>query len=202
MPSDTTRTRLLASAEKILVEQGVNALSVRKVGDGAGQNPALVTYHFKSLFNLLDELCTLNSEPMLKAWEVIHPGCGLAADDILRKWLEPMLMPAAFTPEGRALAVLDGLAAHGEPALRERVMASMTGFSQRLRETLAPFLPHLTDDEIRARVRFISGAALGPPPRTKTAPLAGSAVRLDDMQYLLPFAQAALGLPQDGPARA
>ncbi|MBO9518726.1 MAG: TetR/AcrR family transcriptional regulator [Porphyrobacter sp.] len=194
MATDSTRTRLLAAAEKILVEQGVNALSVRRVGDGAGQNPALVTYHFKSLFNLLDELCSINLEPMLEAWTGIGPGRGLTADEVLRQWLAPMLRPAAFTPNGRALAVLDGLAAHGEPALRERVLRSMEEFSLRLRGALAPSLPHLTDDEIRARVRFISGAALGPPPRTNTAPLAGS-VRLDDMHFLLPFARAALSLP-------
>lgn len=202
MATDSTRTRLLAAAEKILVEQGVNALSVRKVGDEAGQNPALVTYHFKSLFNLLDELCARNLEPMLGAWEAIGPECGLTVDEVLRQWLAPMLAPAAFTPEGRALAVLDGLAAHGEPALRARVLRSMEEFSLRLRAALAPSLPHLADDELRARVRFISGAVLGPPPRTSTAPQTTGALRLDDMHYLLPFARAALSLPPGEQSRS
>lgn len=193
--TDSTRTRLLAAAERILVEQGVNALSVRRVGEGAGQNPALVTYHFKSLYNLLDELCGINLEPMLDAWSGIRTDRGLTTDEVLVQWLEPLLRPAAFTPNGRALAVLDGLAAHGEAALKERVLRSMEEFSLRLRAALAPSLPHLSDDEIRARVRFISGAALGPPPRSNTTPLGKGAIRLDDMSYLLPFARAALSLP-------
>jgi hypothetical protein len=37
----STRTALLAAAEAMLVEQGVNALSVRRVGEAAGLNPTL-----------------------------------------------------------------------------------------------------------------------------------------------------------------
>lgn len=192
--ADSTRGRLLAAAEKILVEQGVNALSVRRVGDAAGLNPTLVTYHFKGILNLLDELATLNLQPMLADWAVIQPGAASDARTVLNQWLQPMLRPSAFTPGGRALSVLDEVAAHGESALRDRVIGVMGDFSLRLRQTLAPFLPHLSDGELRARVRFISGSALGPPPRSYTvAPREGD-WRLDDMHYLLPFACAALGV--------
>lgn len=196
MSRDNTRTRLLAATEKILVERGVNALSVRRVGEGAGQNPALVTYYFKGIGNLLDELCTLNLEPMLGAWRAIEPGRGLGIEDVLHLWLEPMLAPAAFTPGGRALTVLDEIAAHGEAALRERVLGAMQAFTRRLRATLAPLLPHLSERELRARTRFISGAALGPPPRTYASQPTEEGMGPDEIRYLLPFAWAALELPR------
>lgn len=191
---ETTRTRLLAAAEAILVEQGVNALSVRRVGDRAGLNPTLVTYHFKSILNLLDELCSLNLDPMLVEWRRIDPGdsADLTLEDILRCWLTPMLGPAAFTPGGRALIVLDEIAAHGELALRTRVLGAMEEFSARLRSALAPLLPNLTEHELRARLRFISGSALGPPPRAYRSPPSDGSKPLDDLAYLLPFARAAL----------
>jgi AcrR family transcriptional regulator len=40
---DATRTRLLEAAERILIEQGVHALTVRRVGAVSGLNGTLVT---------------------------------------------------------------------------------------------------------------------------------------------------------------
>ena len=191
----STRANLLAATERILVEQGVNALSVRRIGDAAGLNPTLVTYHFKSLLGLLDELCTLNLEPILRGWRAIDPRCAGVheLDEVLRLWLSPMLHRAAFTPSGRALAVLDEIAAHGEPALRARVLGEMEAFSLRLRAVLAPLLPGLSSHELRARLRFVAGAALGPPPRTSSPTPTDGNKALDELTYLLPFARAALG---------
>lgn len=191
----STRTKLLAAAEKILVEQGVNSLSVRKIGDAAGLNPTLVTYHFKSIFNLLDALCTLNLDPIMDGWRSI--GAAGRADapleELLRQWIAPMFSPAAFTAGGRALIVLDELVAHGEPELRDKVLESMRGFSMRLQDVLAPLVPHLDQDELRARVRFISGAALGPPPRTYRDDYGVSGKAGEDVERMLRFAVAALG---------
>ncbi|GAA0271214.1 hypothetical protein GCM10009127_09230 [Alteraurantiacibacter aestuarii] len=189
-----TQTRLLAAAEKILVEKGLTGLSVRKVGEQAGVNATLVTYHFKSISNLLEELCQINLDPILARWSQIG-GAGNASqdfDDILEIWLEALLLPSAITAEGRALVVLDEIIAHGEGSLRQSVLEPMEQFSERLRSALAPFCPHLHQDELRARVRFISGAALGPPPRGDGSPLAGVGNPLDDLDCLLNFARAAL----------
>lgn len=185
----STRIRLLAAAERILVEQGVNALSVRRIGDRAGLNPTLVTYHFKSILKLLDELCSLNLDPILAEWRKIDPErmAGRTLDELLHAWLEPMLHPAAFTPGGRALIVLDEIASHGEPALQAKVLGAMDEFVPRLLATMAPLVPQLPEDALRARLRFISAAVLGPPPRIHSG---GSG--LDELGYLVPFARAAL----------
>ncbi len=186
-----TRTKLLAAAEGILVERGITGLSVRKVGEAAGVNPTLVTYHFKSIANLLDELCQLNLRPIMQGWEAVE--AGKPFEEKLRCWLEPMLAPAAFTPGGRALVVLDEIAAHGEGELRQQVLSEMEQFSLRLRRLLAADCPHLDDTELRARLRFISAALIGPPPRSHGAPmLGGTGKALDDIEFLMRFAKAAL----------
>lgn len=192
----TTSERLLAAAEHILVERGVTGLSVRKVGDLAGVNPTLVTYHFKTIENLLTVLTRRNLDPILADWQAIGPGMDL--DTILRSWLLPMQRPACFTPEGRALVVLDEIAAHGVGPPRQLVISAMVAFSTRLREALQPHCADLDTGELRARLRFISGAALGPPPRTHGAPQLPDGKALDDPDFLLAFAKAALagqGMP-------
>lgn len=185
-----TGDRLLAAAEQILVERGVTGISVRKVGDVAGVNPTLVTYHFKTIENLLVELAHRNLDPILADWQAIAPGMTL--EELLRAWLGPMQRRACFTPDGRALWVLDELAAHGVGAPRHLVNAAMADFSLTLREAVQPHCPHLAPEELRARLRFIAGAALGPPPREHRGPRLAGGKALDDLAYLLAFARAAL----------
>ncbi|MFC3098670.1 TetR/AcrR family transcriptional regulator [Alteraurantiacibacter palmitatis] len=185
-----TREKLLAAAERIVVERGLTGLSVRRVGEAAGMNPTLVTYHFKGVGGLLDELCRCNLDPVLADWQAVRAGDPL--DTVLEAWLRPMQRPAAFTPDGRALVVLDEIAAHGTGALRQQVLAAMEQFIRNLREALAPHCPHLSPEELRARLRFISGAVLGPPPRSHGAPVLDDGRALDDLVFLLRFARAAL----------
>ncbi|HWW63380.1 MAG TPA: helix-turn-helix domain-containing protein [Sphingomonadaceae bacterium] len=193
--SEETRTRLLKAAESILIEQGVHALTVRRIGAVSGLNSALITYHFGSMAGLLAELCRLNLEPMIAAWERLGPGDGAVAGDfdtLLDIWLRPLMHPAAFTPNGRALIVLDEIAAHGDPALSDHLLKTMVATSIRVGEVLRPHVSHLARNEFRARLRFISGAALGPPPRKRTPVSAGGEEPLDSLTHLLAFARAAL----------
>lgn len=184
---DDTRARLLAAAERILFEQGMHALTVRKVGAVSGLNCTLVTYHFGSVAGLLAELSRCNLDPMLADWaELPRPGASL--DAVLSAWLSPLLRPAAFHADARALLVLDEIAAHGAPELSGPVMAAMIEISDRVRSLVAPLLPALDELTLRARLRFIAGAALGPPPRLPS-PQAASMTGLEQLQA---FAHAAL----------
>ncbi|WAL69445.1 helix-turn-helix domain containing protein [Amycolatopsis cynarae] len=46
--SESTRARLLTVAERLLLESGYDAVSVRAINTAAGMNPAAVHYHFGS----------------------------------------------------------------------------------------------------------------------------------------------------------
>lgn len=50
-----TRTRLLDATAGLLADEGIAALSARRIGARAGVNPALIYYHFGSLDELLAE---------------------------------------------------------------------------------------------------------------------------------------------------
>ncbi|TIX50686.1 hypothetical protein E5222_10575 [Alteraurantiacibacter aquimixticola] len=169
----------------------MTALSVRKVGEVAGLNPTLVTYHFGSIGRLLEELCQSNLDILQSGWDGLEEQDNL--DDILRTWLEPMFLPAAFTSEGRALLVLDEIGAHGEGALRQIVLDTTLALAHRLVALVKPYCPHLEEVEVIARLRLIAGAVLGPPPRNRGEPLMQDGTSLVDMRFVLPFARAALG---------
>lgn len=191
--SEDTRTRLLKAAENILICEGAHALTVRRVGAVSGLNPTLVTYHCGTVAGLLGGLCRLNLEPMMDGWAALSgEPTPSSLGDTLRIWLGPLLQPAAFTPGGRALVVLDEIAAHGDPELSARLLEAMVAISARVHAALLPILPHLDARELRARLRFLAGAALGPPPRARSTDAALGEEPLDSLRYLCAFAEAAL----------
>lgn len=193
--SADTRTGLLEAAERILIEDGVHALTVRRVGTVSGLNSTLITYHFGTVAGLLAELCRLNLEPMLREWVALEGRNvkGLSLEQILEAWLRPLVRPSAFTPGGRSIVVFDEIASHGDPALSEHLLTVMLGINARVQAALRPFAPHLGPEELRARVRFISAAALGPPPRARISDgLSKDGQPLDELFYLVLFAKSAL----------
>ncbi|RSM75757.1 TetR family transcriptional regulator [Amycolatopsis sp. WAC 01375] len=66
MPSTdvTTRERLLTVAERMLLESGYDAVSVRAINSAAGMNPAAVHYHFGSKDALIAALLEARLAPM------------------------------------------------------------------------------------------------------------------------------------------
>lgn len=191
-----TRTRLLEAAERVLIEEGVMALTMRRVGDVSGLNPTLITYHFGTVAMLLANLRDHNMGPMLESWACLEEPVPTGADPLdtlLERWLTPLLAPACFNPSGRALVVLDEIAAHGESETATRLVDTMAGVADRFAGILAPHLPGLGAAELRWRLRFISGAALGPPPRARLGPdERDPAMSEQALAALLRFARAAL----------
>lgn len=190
-----TRTKLLAAAERIILESGLTGVSVRKVGDRAGVNPTLVTYHFGGIGELLEELCQLNIAVIVEGWAPIASFDGRAPDiaSVMQAWISPLQLPAACTGDGRALVVLDEIAARDGAALKEMVVEEMGSMAFRVRDLLMPLCPHLDPDEVRARIRLIAAAALGPAPRNIPVPELSSGLPMDHISYLVRFACAALG---------
>lgn len=191
-----TRSRLLQAAERILIEDGVRGLTTRRVGDLAGLNPTLITYHFGTVAALLGQLLDDNLAPMLRDLARIGdpvPASEDMLDTKIRRWLAPFLAPAAYNPRGRMLVVLDEIAAHGEAEVSARLMTLMGEVADNVIAQLQPLLPDLAPEELRTRMRFIGGAALGPPPRSRLSldqddPKMGDAA----LDALVRFARAGL----------
>ncbi len=166
---DDTRTAFLRAAERILIVDGLNALSSRRIGAASGQNATLITYHFGGMDNLLAELCRLNLGPMIEEWRPLDaplPEGQPALDSLLIHWLRPLWRPAAFNTEERALVVLDEIASHASDEVRAPVLKNMVTINDKVLDICAGLLPNLKRSTLRMRLRLIGAMTMGNAPRS------------------------------------
>jgi AcrR family transcriptional regulator len=97
MPSDQTRTAILAAAERLYAERGFGDVTLRDIVAAADVNLAAVNYHFGSKDELIAELfvtrsLATNRERLAELKAAEDAGGGRAAvEDILRALVGPTL---------------------------------------------------------------------------------------------------------------
>lgn len=101
----STRSRLLAAAERLLLESGYDRLSVRAVNAAAGMNPAAVHYHFGSKETLVaalleERLGPLWERPLAELDERRGAGEPPSVGELVDVVLEP-LVALSSDPVGR-----------------------------------------------------------------------------------------------------
>ena len=167
--AEDTRTALLRAAESILIIEGLNALTSRRIGAVSGQNATLITYHFGGVEGLLAELCRLNLGPMVSEWKMLDeplPAGELALDYLLVYWLRPLWRPASLNPDERALVVLDEIASHATDEVRAPVIKNIVTINDKVLLLCERILPHLKRSTLRMRLRMIGAMTLGNAPRS------------------------------------
>ncbi len=68
-PDSKTRARLVAAAERLLLEEGYAAVTSRRVGAAAGLKPQLVHYYFRTMDDLFLEVFRRRAEENLARFE-------------------------------------------------------------------------------------------------------------------------------------
>src|ERR1700749_1293749 len=97
MPSDQTRTAILAAAERLYADRGFGDVTLRDIVAEANVNLAAVNYHFGSKDDLIAELfvtrsLALNRERLRELKAIEERGGGRAEiADILRALVGPTL---------------------------------------------------------------------------------------------------------------
>src|ERR1700739_1370830 len=97
MPSDQTRTAILAAAERLYADRGFGDVTLRDIVAEANVNLAAVNYHFGSKDELIAELfvtrsLALNKERLRELRELEEAGDGRAdIADVLRALVGPTL---------------------------------------------------------------------------------------------------------------
>ena len=97
MPTDQTRSAILAAAERLYAERGFSDVTLREIVAEANVNLAAVNYHFGSKDELIAELfvtrsIATNRERLRKLRAAEENGTGRAAvEDILRALVGPTL---------------------------------------------------------------------------------------------------------------
>jgi AcrR family transcriptional regulator len=160
---DTTRERLLESAERLIAERGLAATSVRAVCGDAGANVAAVHYHFGSKDALVDAvLARRMSELTARRVEMLEP-LERAAQPSTRAVVDALVRPLAEfarDPDGQGRAYVRFLAALHATDEGDRIAAGFAPQFERLEPVLARSLPRLAPAVVAFRLDFVSGPLL------------------------------------------
>lgn len=152
-----TREKLLQTALRLYAEEGLNAVSLRRISSATGcKNSAAVHYHFRNKLGVLQALVeriTAEIESLHQRQETqpktLHSAC--------RECLLPIIQLANSTPwGGNALRFLSRLVSEGDADIKTLVNTLYAPRFQRLDDALAQVLPDLPTEVRRLRLLFIS----------------------------------------------
>lgn len=199
-----TRARILAVAERLFAEHGIDAVSTRDIMSAAGTNAAAIHYHFGSRENLIAELLVNRFAALIKEQEpYLERLAGMKAPkprDVVDAFVLPIVDICA-RPGGRdTIRLLTDTAGH--PSLMEDYQELDRHFVTRGVEAVSRVAGHLSpDDQMAWTVMALSltfatlgGRALAPTVR-RYAP-AGEGI--DIVDALNRFLVTALTPPRGG----
>ena len=156
--ADATRTRLLATAERLFAERGIAGVSLREIGAAAGQrNNSATQYHFESKHGLVLALCEHRMRAVNERRVAMLEA--VAADD-LRGLVEAFVLPLAeaVRPGSYYLRFLAQLLAGPSQAPRAAFELDVLQVMRRIVERVERCLPPVPQAPRRAR--FQSAAVL------------------------------------------
>src|SRR5271165_6495757 len=152
--SETTKDKLLDTAERLFGQQGYEATSLRHIIAEAGVNLAAIHYHFGSKQELLDEIVARQAGPvnderlaLLNRAEAEAAGEPLPVVKILEAFMRPMAHAAQRRPE--FVRVMGRIYAEGlmDTVIQRNFQLVVTRFVPALRRSLS----HLPEEEFLDR---------------------------------------------------
>jgi len=207
--SADTKTRILDAGERLFVEHGFEATSLRSLTTAAGVNLAAVHYHFGSKEELFQAVLTRRLDPMnqeridlLAKVEREAAGRPLSCEKILFAMLIPALRLARDEQRGGKdfLRLVGRAYADPAPFIRHFLSAQYAGMIGRYKEAFLKALPHLSRQELTWRLHFVMGALSYTLAGTDALKLFAEATSTTDndellLQRLAPFLVAGLKAP-------
>lgn len=177
----TTPDRLLSAAERLVVREGVRALTVRRIADEAAVNSALVRYHFGDTDGLLAELALRNAARLADSrnnlLSTLGPRDFAGAVEAL---VVPLWARAAMNPQYRAIVVLDEVFARSGQDLDAQIWEVFADGVARVQAAFEACLPDIAPQVLAWRIRFVTAAALDIPPRATPGRRMGARVAYGD----------------------
>ena len=204
----SARTKLLAAAEALIVEQGLHAVRTRELVARAGVNISLIAYYFGGVEALVLEVLRRNLDRFTarqtELASTIDAKGPASPEVIITALLAPIQVSAAFTPDARASMVLQEIITHSTEASMMAEGRLETSFRPLLAR-LVDACPHLSADAVIWRFCCVCGGAMSMSPRAPAwqlyRTLCGRDPVTDDaeLRELIATAAGALSYP---PAKA
>jgi AcrR family transcriptional regulator len=162
-----TKERILDAAERLFMEHGFEATSLRTITTAADANLAAVNYHFGSKEELFQTVLTRRLDPMnlervelLNRLEAAVAPAPLPCDQILLALFSPALRLARNPAQGgeNFLRLLGRAYADPAPFIRRFLAEQYAVMIARFKTAFARALPNLPRKELSWRLHFIMGA--------------------------------------------
>src|SRR6478752_4102597 len=211
-----TKTRILDAAERLFMEHGFEATSLRSLTSAASVTLAAVNYHFGSKEELFQAVLTRRLDPMnqeridlLEKLEREAGGKPLSVEKILSSMLIPALRLARDERRGgkNFLRLLGRAYADPAPFIRHFLSQQYVEMIGRYKEAFLKSLPHLSRQELTWRLHFVMGALSYTLAGTDALKLFAQVTAVDKyddellLQRLAPFLVAGLKAPALGDTR-
>jgi AcrR family transcriptional regulator len=204
--SQSSKDKLLRSAEILFSSKGFRDVSVREIAAHAGVNSALVAYYFdgkQALFNEVfrSHAAPLAQEGMKRLKAITQSGRKPSVEEIMRAWLLPWLQMGndrqARTIHLRVTANL----AHERWEYTKKVSIYMQRAHIAFIKALQSCLPHLSKETLTWRLHFAMGALVfGIRQPAPLIALSGGHCDPNDLEatfdQILPYAIAGLRAPE------
>ena len=194
-----TSDALINAAEKLFIEKGHHATSLRDITREASANLAAVNYHFGSKESLIQavlkrRLSAINDERMLALdrLEQQNPGKPLKPSQILDAFFGTLLRmaPDENSQESGVLMLLERTMTDPAAFIHTLFAHEYAPVMNRFREALFAALPGVPQDEIIWRFQFMLGATsyaiVGPKALRRATGWRDSGSDKEDAELLLP----------------
>lgn len=168
MSQTDTKTRILDAAEQLFAKNGFHNTSMRAITGEAEANLAAVNYHFGSKEALLQAvferrllpLNQLRKEQLLLVLEAANrAGNPPAATDLMRAFIEPILVFLEADPGNRAFIALVGRSmVEMDSTIRDCFIHLIEPLFQLLFSCLQQALPNMPKETLLLRLQFAMGA--------------------------------------------
>ena len=169
--TDGARQRLLQAIERVLIEEGSDALSVRRVAAVSGCNVALVAYYFGNLPGLLRAITELNLHHMVLERRRLLQTVARSGPvkprlrQLLEAYLRPMWVNSVACGLQSAAVVMEESMSVADPQLRNCWVDVINASVEETCVVAAPLLPHLSHHALLVRLRLLLGATRAAQPR-------------------------------------
>jgi AcrR family transcriptional regulator len=160
---ETSREKLIQSAERLFGERGFSGVSVRDIANDAKVNSALVGYYFRGKEGLLAEVYTRHCVPLKRERARLlaeYNGNEKSAflEQVLDAFIRPSLEVGQDPEEGRSFMRLRAILSAENSSLLEQLVAQNFDETNRLFvDALCKCLPHLTREDVFWRFHFLLG---------------------------------------------
>jgi AcrR family transcriptional regulator len=141
-----TEERLLAAAEGLIIENGIDQLRTRSIAERAGVNMGMIRYSFGGIDGLLGRLVDLNLNAYVSRQVGLARTLGRRPDleSILFALIAPQDTPAIFTAGAHASTIFYEVLPKTTPQIAEAAERRLNQSFLPLMDLLVEACPHLT----------------------------------------------------------